>query len=632
VRVRLWWLCFGFCMAAVFVSRAIAQNQPEQATEQPETQSHRLGTEFGYSIYEQTCTSCHGNPASGTHAPDPAALRQMTPEAIYDALTTGSMAAVIGKRLTDEQKRRVAESLSGRPLGSTALGDAMKMPNHCAGSPPLNDPLAGPAWNGWGVDLENTRYQTAKAAGLTTDQVPHLKPKWAFGFPGSVSAYGQPTIVAGRVFVASDNGYVYSLDANTGCVYWSFQAKAAVRNAIAIAPIKGQGSSKYAAYFGDLKANVYAVDATNGYLLWVRRVEDHMASRITASPAVYDGRLFVPVSAWEGFSASSEDYPCCTFRGSVLALDANTGRQIWKRYMIPEAPKPVRKNSKGTQLWAPAGVSVWDTPTVDVRRHAIYFGTGDAETDPAPAYSDAVMALDMKTGKILWAYQGLAGDSFLGDCSEDNPHRSENCPKHLGPDWDFGASPILRTLPNGHRVLIAGQKSGTTFAFDPDRKGALLWRTNLLGPNDKPPDSLGLIVFGGAADEQNVYFALHSGGMVALRLATGERAWFTPLLAANRQPGDQDAGQSAAVSTIPGVAFVGGWDGRLHALSTVDGRVLWQFNTAQEFQTVNGVPAKGGGMGSAGPTIAGGILLVGSGYAVLSGAQAGNVLLAFSAE
>ncbi|MGD0957450.1 MAG: PQQ-binding-like beta-propeller repeat protein [Candidatus Acidiferrales bacterium] len=522
--------------------------------------------------------------------------------------------------------------MSGRPLGSAVLGDAKNFPNRCAANPPLADPLAGPAWNGWGVDPENTRYQTTSGAELRANQVPSLKLKWAFGFPGSVSAYGQPTVVAGRVFVASDNGHVYSLDASTGCVYWSFQANAAVRNAIAIAPIKGYGTTKYAAYFGDLKANVYAVNAANGSLLWVRRVEDHIASRATAAPAVYGGRVFVSISAWEGFSASSEDYPCCTFRGSVLALDANTGRLIWKHYIIPETPKPVKKNSKGVQLWAPAGVSVWSTPTIDVRRHAIYFGTGDAETDPAPKYSDSVMALDMKTGKLLWSFQGLAGDAFLGGCSEDNPHRSENCPKHLGPDWDFGASPILRTLPNGHRVLIAGQKSGTVFAFDPDRKGALLWKTNLLAPNDARPDSLGLIVFGGAADEQNVYFALHTGGMVALRLSTGEREWFTPLLAQNRKPGDEDAGQSAAVSTIPGVAFVGGWDGRLHALSTVDGRILWQFNTAREFKTVNGVPAKGGGMGSAGPTIAGGMLFVGSGYAVLSGTQAGNVLLAFSPE
>jgi len=292
----------------------------------------------------------------------------------------------------------------------------------------------------------------------------------------------------------------------------------------------------------------------------------------------------------------------------------------------------VRKNSKGTQLWAPAGISVWSTPTVDAKRQAIYFGTGDAETEPVPKYSDAIMALDMKTGKIRWSYQGLAGDSFLGDCEEDNPHRSENCPKHQGPDWDFGASPILRTLPDGHRILVAGQKSGTVFGFDPDRKGALVWKTNLLAASDPVPDSFGLIVFGGAADEQNVYFALHSGGMVALRLATGERTWFTPLRAAGRKATDQDAGQSAAISAIPGAVFTGGFDGRLHALSTDDGRILWQINTAQEFKTVNGVPAHGGGMGSAGPTIAGGMLYVGSGYAVLSGGQAGNVLLAFSAE
>jgi polyvinyl alcohol dehydrogenase (cytochrome) len=608
-------------------SRAAAQQSSQsQPAAQPSAISSPSGTEIGNGIFEQKCVACHEHPATGSRAPTVATMRLMTPEKIYAALATGLMAPVVGHTMTDMEKRRVAETVSGRLIGSTGTGDAKAMPNHCASNPPLSDPAAGPAWNGWGADAGNTRFQSAKAAGLSADQLPHLKLKWAFGFPTGLSAYGQPTIVSGRVFVASDNGYVYSLDAQTGCVYWSFQASAAMRTAISIGPVTGHGDTKFAAYVGDQKANVYAIDAQTGKLLWTQLVDDHITARDPGAPTLADGRLFVPVSTFEEFSASDPLYPCCTFQGSVVALDANTGQKIWKTYTIDEKPKPVKKNSQGTQLWAPSGGSVWNSPTVDRKRQMVYFGTGDGQTDPAPETTDAVMALDAKTGKRVWFHQGTASDTFLGACDDDAPNRSENCPLHQGPDWDFGSSAMLRALPSGHRLLVAGQKSGTVFAFDPDRKGAIVWSTSVLLPGQKPPTSFGEIVYGGALDDHDAYFALRSGRVVALALDTGKPAWSVPW-------GESSAVTlSAAITGIPGAIFVGDWDGKLKALSTADGRVLWQFNTAQKFDTVNGVPAKGGAMGSAGATVAGGMVFVGSGYAVFSADQAGNVLLAFSVE
>ena len=280
----------------------------------------RLGTEFGISAFERECTKCHGN-AAVERAPTPAAIRQMPPERIYAALTTGVMKTQAAN-LTDEQKRRLAEYMGGRPLGSAALGDASQMPNHCPAEATMPDPAKGPVWNGWGVDVHNTRFQDAEAAGITAAQIPGLKLKWAFGFPLGVSAFGQPSVAAGRVFVGSDIGYVYSLDMRTGCVYWSYQTKAAVRTAITIGRVRHGNSSRYAVYLGDMQANVYALDAATGALLWTRRVEDHFSARITAAPTLYEGRLYVPVSTSEGFSASTLDYPCCTFRGSVVALNA----------------------------------------------------------------------------------------------------------------------------------------------------------------------------------------------------------------------------------------------------------------------------------------------------------------------
>jgi polyvinyl alcohol dehydrogenase (cytochrome) len=595
-------------------TRAQAQaNVPAQARSVPS-----LGTESGFGIFQQRCMGCHGNREMSEKAPDPSVLRQMTPEAIYESLTSGVM-RVEGEQLSEEERRRVAESVSGRLLGTATNGDAGVMPNRCPGNPPMRDPSTAPAWNGWGADVANTRFQPGKTAGLPVERVPDLTLKWAFGFPNGVSAYGQPTVASGRVFVGADTGYVYALDATSGCVYWSFKTKAGVRNAISIGSVRGVGSTTLAAYFGDVKGNVYGLDAWNGTLLWTSHPDDHVTARITGAPTLHDGRLYVPVSSWEEFSARTLDYPCCTFRGSVSALDARTGRQIWKTYVIPEEPAPIRKNSKGVQLWAPAGAAVWNSPTVDVRRRAIYFGTGDSETAPAAKTSDAVMALDMETGKVQWVFQAYENDSYLVGCV--GASRTDNCPVVQGPDLDIPGSPILRALPNGRRVLIVATKTGDVFGLDPDRNGSLLWKVNV---SDRPRSG---IFWGGATDEQHGYFGLSGGGVAAIALTTGARKWFVPLAAEGTR-----VSHAAAATAIPGVVFVSGSDGTLHALASADGRQLWKYDTAREFATTNKVAAKGGSIRAPGPTVAGGMLFIASGYGVFGSDLPGNVLLAFSTE
>lgn len=610
--------CLGGFIAACVIGMIPAQVRAQEQQKVP------LGTEMGYEIFQRNCMICHGNPNSTANAPEVSTLRHMSPEAIYEAITTGPM-AVQASKLTDEEKVRVAEALSNRPLHGGDAGDAKSMQNHCASNPPMSDPASGPAWNGWGVDIINSRFQGGKDAGITPDQVPHLKLKWAFGYPNGVSAWGQPTIVSGRVFVSSDNGYLYSLEAATGCIHWSFQAQGSMRNAVSVGPVKGQGSAKYAVYFGDMKGNVYAVNADTGEQIWTTPADTHYTARITGAPKLYDGRLYVPVSSWEEFAAAASDYPCCTSRGSVVAIDANTGKQIWKTYTIAQAPKPTHKNSAGVQQYAPAGASVWNTPAIDVKRHAIYFGTGDAETEPAAKTSDAMMALDMNTGKVLWTFQDTKGDAFLRLCGGEN--QPENCPKDLGPDWDMSSTSILRTLPNGKRILIAAAKSGNIFGLDPDKKGALIWKTSLA---KEPPNAGGLLRWGGAADQDNVYYGLQTGGIVALRIADGKQVWFSPIVSPHPLKGYP--GLSPAAAAIPGMLFIGGWDGRLLAISSEDGHVAWEYETARDFDTVNGVPAHGGSFGAQGATIAGGMLFASSGYAFFTGVMPGNVLLAFGPE
>ena len=620
--MRVWAIVTAVVFCGLVQGAGAARSQP--AANAPESKAERpAGTESGFGLFQQHCMSCHGNPAV-SRAPSPATIRAMSPERIYGALTDGVMRGQ-GATLSDDQRKMIATFMAGRPLGSLELGGADQMPNRCADNPPLARDAARPAWNCWGVNISNSRFQAAAAAGLTPESVSRLKLKWAFGYPGGLSAYGQPTVFAGRVFVGTDTGYIYAVDAMTGCVHWSYKAKAAVRTAISIGPVTGHGATRYGLYFGDFRANVYALDAQTGQPLWSNRVDDHFVARITAAPTLYRGRLYVPVSSSEEFNAAVLDYACCTSRGSVVALDANTGARIWKAWVVPK-PRPTRKNVKGVQLFAPAGGSVWNSPTVDPLRHAIYFGTGDAETDPAPATTDAVMAVDMDTGKRLWFRQVQANDSFLGGCQ--GAQRTDNCPAVLGPDLDIGNSPILQTLPGGRRVLATATKNGEVLGLDPDRAGAVLWRVNLIPPRPKgaSPRGAGGIFWGGASDGRNLYYGLSVGGMVALDLKTGARVWFTPFGSPDAQVGGR-----AAATGIPGAAFVGDGVGTLRALSTADGKVLWSYDTARAFDTVNRVPAKGGAFGAPGPVVAGGMLFTGSGYGV-TGDRFGNVLLAFAPE
>ena len=604
----------AFALSAVTLAGPLSAAQAQRPSRGGDPAA--IGTESGFGIFQNNCTACHGNPKVPA-APSPAAIRAMPPERIYQALTTGVM-QIQGKSLSDLAKRRVAESMSGRLLGTAKLGAAKNMPNQCKTHPPLTDPAKSPAWNGWGADIHNTRFQPGKAAGITKADVSKLRLKWAFGYPNGVSAFGQPSVVSGRVFVGTDTGYVYSLDAKTGCVYWSYKTVSNVRNAVVVAPISGYDGVKYAAFFGDLQSHLYAVDAATGQLLWRDRVEEHFTDRITAAPVYYDHVLYVPVSSWEEFSAANEDYPCCTSQGAVVAVNADTGDHIWKTYVIPERPKPVRKNSKGTQLYAPAGGSVWNTPTIDVKRGAIYFGTGDATTYPAADTSDSVMALDMKTGAMRWHYQVTRNDSFLGGCYGKD--KSENCPKVQGPDWDIPCSPVLTTLPDGRDVIIVGTKPGDVLALDPDKKGKVIWRVNIAEKGERG------ITWGGAIHDGYAYFGLSGGGMVKLRLSDGRKMWYQPIDAKAKV-----LNNGAPTSAIPGVAFVGGSDGKVNALSMEDGKVLWSFATARDFDTVNKVKAHGGAINTVGPTIAGGMMFIGSGYNVIGG-KPGNVLLAFAPE
>jgi polyvinyl alcohol dehydrogenase (cytochrome) len=596
----------------------------------------------GQAIYRERCVGCHE--AGATRAPDLATLRQMSPDRVLTALRSGSMSTQ-GEGLSAGQLDSLSRFVAGAaPVQATALPNGA-----CAEtSAPLADALARPHWNGWGVDLSQHRFQPAAMARLGAQDVPRLKLKWAFAFPGATRAQAQPTIMGGALFVGSQSGKVYALDADTGCTYWTFDAGAGVRAAITIGA-SGQG---WSAYFGDQRGNAFALDAVTGQLRWKTHIDAHRAAMVTGAPALAGGVLYVPVSSFEEVTGASPRYECCSFRGSLVALDAESGKVSWQSYTIHEPAAPVRKNALDVQLWGPSGAPIWSSPTVDPDRHMIYATTGDSYSDPAADTSDAFMAFRMETGELAWSRQMTQGDAYTVACVGSD---RTNCPQAKGPDLDFGSSPILVNLPDGRRMLIAGQKSGMVHAIDPDRQGAILWQQKV-----GRGGTLGGVQWGSAVDEDNVYVAVsdvtvrlaaegkagaqkalygggnflldsdRGGGIYALQLMTGKIAWHTAHPGCGDVPGCSPA-QSAAVTAILGVVFSGGLDGHLRAYATSDGRIIWDVDTKGDYSTVNGIAAHGGSLDGPGAVIVGGTLYVNSGYANF-GTAPGNALLAFSVD
>lgn len=566
-------------------------------------------------LFEKHCAGCHRED-SPNRAPLPEALVLMSPDAILKSLESGSMKAQAAT-LSPAQRRTVAAHLG--------KGTAERIPvqqGYCA---PGVLPTADSApWNGWGVDPGNSRFQPAAAAGLSAEAIPRLRLKWAFGIPNSPTGGSQPAIVGGRAYFGSADGTVYSVDARSGCIYWTFKAEASVRGAPSVGP---GPSSRQAVFFGDIRANVYAVDASTGRPHWKVKVDSHPYARITGAVKLHYGRVYTPVSSVEEVPAANPKYECCTFRGSIAALAAATGVQIWKTYSIPDEPAPIRVNSAGTQLRGPAGGAIWSSPALDPPRRILYTGTGNAYIDPAAPTTNAVLAIHMDTGKLLWKSQLLADDSWTFACS--SPDKA-NCAKP-GPDFDIGAAVILARAGN-RQLLLVGQKSAVVHALDPNAEGKPVWRVQV-----GRGSALGGIMWGMAADGARVYVPLSDvltpapGGLLAVDLRTGVRQWHVPpAVPACKGTRGCTAALMAAATAIPGAVFSASMDGVLWAHSATDGAPLWQFDTRRDFDTVNGVKAKGASISGSGPVVAGGMVYVQSGYGVLGG-MPGNVLLAFEA-
>lgn len=591
---------------------------------------------YAAQLFQKHCAECHDSAAGADgRIPQVAVLKTMTPAAIIRTMESGIMKAQAAA-LSGDERQRVASFLG---TAVTVERKREEIANPC----PASVPSAGlgadaPRWTSWGGGLTNARFQAAKDAGLDAQAVPRLTLKWAFAFPETSTLRSQPAVYRGRVFAGGQDGGLYALEAATGCVHWVTAVQSQVRSGITVGEIGGNP----AIFFSDSSGYVYALDANNGKQLWKMRPDDHLASSVTATPVFYQGRLYVGAASREEALAVAPAYVCCTFRGSESALDAATGKVLWKRYMIPEVAKERPKTKGGAAVYGPSGAGVWTAPVLDPERDTMYVTTGDNYSDPPTSLSDAVVAMRMSTGEILWSKQFTAKDAWNSSCQLAG---KVNCPDSDGPDFDFASSAILVPLPNGRRALLLGQKSAVVYAVDPDRRGQTLWQSRI-----GEGGTVGGIEWGSATDGRNLYVALSDirfrverkpdsndrtyeldpnkgGGLFAFRIDNGERMWQTP------PPGCGDRrpcspAQSAAVTAIPGVVWSGAEDGHVRAYSTANGKIIWDYDTAREYQTVNGVPGRGGAIDVAGPVVAGGMLFAVSGYPARGGLP-GNVLLAF---
>jgi polyvinyl alcohol dehydrogenase (cytochrome) len=578
----------------------------------------------GEEVFKQRCAGCHDQ-EDNSRIPPRSALQKMPAKRILKVLDFGVMMQ-IAYPMNRQEREAVAKF-----LGTDAPETVLPPEAFCRNQPVAINDGSKFIWSGWDIKHNNSRFAPADVAGLSISQVRNLKLKWALGYDGDVNAFALPAFFDGQLFVGSARGTVHALRAESGCIQWTFDADGPVRHSMIVVP----NGSGHLVLFGDTIGWYYALDAQTGKLIWKTRADDTDGARLTGTAAVHDGVVYVPVASWEQDHSlgATNPYVCCTFRGSLVALRIADGKQIWKSYTIPEKPTVQGKTASGKLRMGPSGVSIWSPPVFDTKRNLIYVTASNNYSGPASKTSDAVLALDAADGKIVWASQTYLNDIWPEDIG--------------GPNFDFGAGPILLTTPEGRDLIVAGNKGALVEAFDPDNKGQMLWETRVGRGGDT-----GGIQWGMSYDGKYIYAAVsdvktkrvtdatgkstrifdpeEGGGLTALRPSDGSKVWHVRPPDCGTLPGCSPA-QSAALTSIPGVVFSGTLGGMLLAHSTENGELLWQYNTARDYTTVDGVKGKGGAIDGPGPMVIKGMVFVNSGYGRFGGLP-GNVLLAFEPE
>ena len=572
-----------------------------------------IANEQGFLVYQKHCADCHQD--ARLRAPSLGAIKKMSENGIRQALTMGVMKEH-SRNIDNVDFDKLLLFLSSQTNNTTET-----QINECSEPFPTQSEIL---WSNWGNGLSNQRVQ-AKSS-LNPQNINQLELKWAFGFNDSIRIRSQPLVTEDTIYIGSQSGHVYALSLDTGCQWWSFKADAEVRGAITLS------DNKKSILFTDFAANVYRLNSLNGEIEWKKNVATHPLTTITGSIAVTQDSVFIPLSSTEVVSAIDPNYMCCTFRGGLIALNTSNGDERWKMHTVPE-PKKTGYNSNRISSWGPSGAPVWSTPTIDLERGLIYIGVGQNYSHPATELSDAIIAIGIESGRVVWHKQTLSGDVWNAACVTNRI----NCPGDYGPDYDIGASIIL--IEGDKDMLIAGQKSGMVFAMDPDDNGSIIWQKRV-GRGGKK----GGVHWGMTIDDDSIFVPIADlpekipsqyspmPGIHALRIKDGSKEWYRPAL-----PVCEDEkyhcypSVSAAPSRVGSMIITGSMNGIIEIISTKDGNLLWSFDTAMQFKTINQISANGGSIDSNGPIIAGNHLIATSGYDIY-GQLTGNILLVFSIE
>lgn len=590
----------------------------------------------GRAVYKDTCAACHDNPEA-TRSPSLDTLRQMRVQGISYAINEGKMKAQ-ASRLSEDEKRVLIDYL----VGNEPTSDEWIAEMACSAERRQVDVNATPTVATFGFNKQNHRSLSPAQAGLTTEDFENLELAWAIGFPGATTMRSQPAVVGSTLFLpVADAAKVFAINIDgEPCLQWVYQSEIPLRSSAAYGQLE---DGRHVLALSDQGANAHLVDAKTGESIWKTHVGSSALSLTTGTPVIHEDKVIVPISQYEISVAADEKHVCCTSHGAVTALNAKSGEKIWTTHTMEEA-KPIRDRGDGQMIWGPSGAPIWNSPAIDEKRGVLYVGTGEATSEPAHKNTNSILAMDLDDGSIKWSFQATADDIYISGCGREP--RSKNCPKPEDTvylDVDFGASVILGKAKDGSDLIFAGQKSGALWALDPDQKGKVVWRQNF-----GEGSALGGIHWGIAFDGERVFAPINRAyswgvqgkdktekpGIHAVS-ADGDVLWTfasEPDCSGDRQERvrgcEGNIGMSGAPTVVDGAVVEGSLDGFLRAFNAKTGKLLFQFDTAKTFETINGVDAKGGAIDNASIVAANGYLFVNSGYGMF-GQMPGNVMLAF---
>jgi len=614
-------------------------DMPTAQTVAPVQVAQASGPHPGEIVYKQRCAVCHDN-SEATKAPSAATMARLTPGHITNALMTGIMIPqAVG--LTSKDVSDVSNWLAKGEAQDDSWTTAMKCPASRA-TPKLS---AAPAVATFGFDMNNTRTLDPAKVGLAGKDLTSLELAWTIAFPNAITMRSQAAVVGNSLFVpvGESNNRLFAFDISDNkspCIQWIYEGEQTLRTSAGFGTRK---DGKHVVMVGDMGGFVHMIDASNGKELWAAHMGLFPASISTGTPVLVGDKVIAPSSQYEIMLAGQDSHECCKIHGGVVALDAMTGKRVWEGHTMEQA-KPLRDRGDGKMIWGPSGAPVWNSPSIDLKRNLLYVGTGEANSAPAHPNTNAIIAFDMKDGSIKWSHQATADDVYNVGCGPRGG--GLNCPKpdeSVFRDVDFGASTIIAKAPNGKELVLAGQKSGTVWAMDPDT-GKVVWQRDI-----GTGGAMGGVHWGLAADDTHVYVPISNAGrsipgqevddsikpgIYAVNLNDGSVDWAFHVTGACTAEEKKFVprcaglyGLSGAPTVIGDHVITGGLDGRLYMLERKTGKLVWQFSTAREFETINGVPGNGAAIDNASIIAANGLVILNSGYG-LFGQGPGNVMIA----